>query len=254
MTQKNSDLSNSRFNRYCKMGLGATVVAGAVTTMDASVVFTNYNGQVLSDTNVTDTAATVYSFDFNNDGINDIRLYTRNAGTQAGVSNYALVGAGVTGNSLHPINVVGFNAGNYTYPSRLNAGAAINSARNFVTLALTASSTYLAVGTFAFGNGFTNSQWKNAGANQGFLGVSFTLPDGLHYGFIGLTVQAQGNGNLSRSFSIGTIAYETTPNTPITTFGQVGVAVPEPSSLGLVALGGLGLVAYRRHRRAAVKA
>lgn len=244
MTQKNSD---PRFNRYCKLGLGATVLTGAVTTMDASVVYTNYNNQVLADTNTADTLATIYSFDFNGDGINDLRLYTRNVPTDA-TRNYALIGGGVTGSSLHPINVVGFSAGAFYYPSRLATGAVIGPARQFFTLALTASSSYLATGTFAFGNGFANSQFKSAGANSGFVGVSFNLADGLHYGFIGLTVQTQGNGTLSRSFSLGGIGYETTPNTPITTFGSTGVSVPEPTSIGLVALGGLGLAAYRRRR------
>ena len=235
--------------RYYTMGIGTAVLAGAVTTADASVVYTNYNSLVLNDTNTADTAATTYGYDVNNDGLQDFRLQTRNTGASA-TNNYAVIVGGVAGTTIKPINVVGVAAGNFNYPSRLGAGAAINAARPFVSLGLTASSYYLVGGTFAYGNGFTNSKWKTAGANSGYLGFSFTAADGLHYGFAQLTVVPQANGALSRSFVLSGIGYESTPNTPITTFAA---PVPEPSSIALAALGGAGILAYRR-RKAAAKA
>lgn len=247
-----ADARDARLNRYRTLGLGAAVLAGAVTTMDASVAYTNYNGQVLSDTNTADASGVSYDFDFNNDGTNDIRFTTRNTTGGGTGSNYALIFGGVTNNSvLHPLNVAGGTASGangavYVYPSRLGAGVTVGPALTFVTLALTAASSYLQAGTLAFGNGFTGSKFKTAGANAGFLGVSFTLADGLHYGFADISVAPQSAGALARSITLNALAYETTPGTAIATFGA---PVPEPSAIALVALGGLGLAAYRRRAR-----
>ncbi len=230
--------------RYASLGLGTAVLAGAVTTMDASVAYTNYNNLVLNDTITTDTLQTIYGFDVNNDGLQDFRFFTRNEGSTS-TANYALIVAGVNGTSLKPINVVGASFAPFAYPSRLGAGVSISAASPFITLGLTASSYYLKGGTFAFGNGFTNSKWKTAGANSGYLGFSFSAADGIHYGFAQLSVAPQGSGAFSRDITLSSIAYQTTPGVAITT------AVPEPSSLALLAAGGAGIVAYRNRRKKA---
>ena len=238
--------------RYAALGLGTAVLVGAVTTTDAAVSYTNYNGQLLTDTNTTDTSGTLYSFDVNGDGTNDISFEVRNEGS-ASANNYALVFGGITGSTLTPVNVVGTsNQGSflYVYPSRLTNGT-VDAAKTFKTLSFTASGKYAQQGSLAFGNGFTGSKWKTGGANSGYLGFSFTLADGVHYGFVGLTVEPQGDGADSRAISIGGIGYETTPDTAITVFGNV----PEPSSVAMVALGAGGLAAYRqRRKKAAAKA
>lgn len=236
------------------LGLGTAVLAGAVTTTDAAVSYTNYDGLLLTDTNTTDTASTRYKFDFNSDGTNDITFEVRNQSSTP-TANYAIIEAGLdaTNTALSPINVVGTTAGGFNYPSRLTAGT-VSAARPFVTLSLTASGDYLAGGSLAFGNGFPNSKWTTNATKSGYLGFSFSLADGLHYGFIGMTVGPQGLGANSRAISIGGIGYETTPGTAIAVsggFGAVPAPVPEPSSIALVALGGIGLAAYRRKRAAA---
>ncbi len=235
--------------RYLSLGLGTAVLAGAVTTADASVVYTNYNSILLNDTNTADTTATIYGYDVNSDGSQDFRFLVRNQASDA-TRNYAIVVAGANGSQIKPINVVGVTSSGFVYPSRLAANALIGAAGPFVTLSLTASGSFLQGGTFAFGNGFTNSKWKTAGSNSGYFGFSFTAADGLHYGFAQMSVAPQGSGTNSRAITLSGIAYESTPNTAITTFAA---PVPEPSSIALVALGGLGIAAYRR-RRAGAKA
>lgn len=243
--------------RYATLGLGAAVLAGAVTTTDAAVVYTNYSGALYTDTNTADTLATNYSFDVNGDGINDFTLAVRNEGSTSS-ANYAVILAGLNNNNttLSPVNIVGTSAQGanalYIYPSRLTTGT-ISAARTFKTLSLTVNGSYLQAGTFAFGAGFTNSKWKTNATKSGYMGFSFTYGGGLHYGFIGLTVGPQGLGSNSRAISIGGIGYETTANTAITVsggFGAVPNAVaPEPSSIAMLALGAGGLAAYRQRRR-----
>jgi hypothetical protein len=75
---------------------------------------------------------------------------------------------------------------------------------------------------------------------RALLGVEFEAEDGLHYGYFDLDF---GLGGLSAE--IRGWAYETEPNTPITT-----AFVPEPSASLLLSLGGL-LVTRRRRPRAA---
>ncbi len=257
-------LPEDGLRRYAMLGIGTAVLAGAVTTTDASVVYTNYNSLLLTDTNTTDTTDTLYKFDVNGDGVNDITFAVRNEGSNS-TSNFALVLPGLSADNttLSPVNVVGtaVAAGShvYNYPSRLAAASVVSAAKTFVTLSLTANGSYLAQGSLAFGAGFSGSKWTKNASKSGYLGFSFTLADGLHYGFIGMTVGPQGLGSNSRAISIGGIGYETSPNTAITTSGGVGsvpnAAVPEPSSIAMLALGVGGLAAYRqRRKKAAAKA
>ena len=67
----------------------------------------------------------------------------------------------------------------------------------------------------------------------GYVGVEFTLPDGIHYGVIEIE-GLLGNGRI-RSY-----AWETTPGVAIT------AGVPEPQRIALFGVSGLALFARRR--------
>lgn len=90
---------------------------------------------------------------------------------------------------------------------------------------------------------------------SGFLGFSFTLSDGLHFGWADITVNDQLGGTLNalyyeacanESISAGT----TSGGASCTPISKPAGAVPAPGSLALLAAGALPLLRYRRRRSA----
>jgi hypothetical protein len=85
----------------------------------------------------------------------------------------------------------------------------------------------------------SNGPWA---AKTGYLGVRFLIGGGTYYGWVALSVD-QGTGEVTG------YAYDTVANQPIGA-GQT-TATPEPGTLGLLALGSLGLGYWRRRKQAA---
>jgi hypothetical protein len=67
---------------------------------------------------------------------------------------------------------------------------------------------------------------------QAYMGVEFELPDGIHYGWVWLSVS-----ETVASGSVGGFAYESEPGMPI-----IAGAVPEPSSILLLGIGTLAIL------------
>jgi hypothetical protein len=108
--------------------------------------------------------------------------------------------------------------------------------------------------TSAFGTGgkmygydtsgpFTGGCWSSSGG-WSYLGFYFTGSGGPQAGWAKIATTADGSGS---SFRVLDYAYENDANTAITA-GEG--AVPEPSTMALIALGGVGLLALRRRRSA----
>jgi len=74
---------------------------------------------------------------------------------------------------------------------------------------------------------------------RGYVGLQFDIPGGSpHFGYLDIEIDDQ-----VQTLTVYGGAYESVANTPIQ------VPVPEPSSLGLLALGAAGLAAWRCRRR-----
>lgn len=84
----------------------------------------------------------------------------------------------------------------------------------------------------------SNGNW--AGGGTGFVGFSFKVGANTHYGWARLNINA---GTLDGT--VVDFAYDNTANAPIRTG-----AIPEPTSIALLALGAVGVIEIRRRSRA----
>lgn len=123
---------------------------------------------------------------------------------------------------------VGTSSGGYRYPSKLASGANI-SAGPFAAF----NANYFA--TLAAGGGFAHSKFLAAGT--GFIGFRFNGGSGIEYGWARVTM----NGSPGNAFTLVDYAWGDT-GTAVT----AGQTVPEPASLGLLAVGAAGLLLWRR--------
>ena len=122
-------------------------------------------------------------------------------------------------------------------------------ARNFLTYITTGTLSSLPVG-YSTTNFLGNWQNGNVGAGRGFLGLKFLIAGQTHYGWADITV---GNGY---AITLHGFAYEACADQSIDSGATTGGATcdtgqtPEPHSAALLALGAVGVLAYRRRKAA----
>ncbi len=197
-----------------KTRLAYSLAAGAA----ASVAATNADAQIVYSGIQNIDIAQFGAQDLNLDGdaYNDILLknYVFGGNYQGAYVNFA------------PGKVVGFTTG-LSYATALVEG-------DMIDAAATAGGPFAV--SLAYGNN-PDSQFDNA--TGAFIGLEFPINAVSHFGWIRVTID-----NAGGAFTVNDWAYNSVPGEGI----KAG-RIPEPSTLGLLAAGGVGLVALRKRRR-----
>lgn len=219
---------------------GVGLLALAAPAAEASVVFTKTNAVLASNTSL--------SIDLNNDGVNDVTL----------VNTFHIGGALNTGSS--------FIQHGFLYAQATQPGAGVVASSRFVA-AFGSKKQIGPQNRFASGPilamercntppdtsyAILSGPWGN-GTNK-FLGLKFAINGETHYGWVRINVS---HSLCTLTATITGYAYETVPDKRIVTGQRVGSAqvatgaAESPAStgvatLGLLATGAAGLVAWRR--------
>lgn len=217
---------SARWSAYAAAG-----VAGAIGTTQAAEAAITY---VDVDPDVTlDTVAAGSAQVFSSALTGGASLYFYNlplVNTSAGpvVAGRAL--GSVFGASVSQ-GVVGFvaGAGSFNYAANLSYGQDIGAAA--------ASIGNVAFGTMIFASGFTYSQFGTTG--EAFVGFQFDVGAGTQFGWARVNMDS---GVPENTFTVMDFAFADAGESIFA--GQV----PEPGSLGLLALGALGLTSWRKRR------
>jgi len=221
-------VSNARWVAYATAG-AATAIAG-VHSAEATI---HYSGMINQVVNAASGASAV--FHFNLTGGASFSPFHFRVNSASGIA-----AMGIHGPVSGMIN--GFQAG-YPYLSRLAAG--VNpAAHGFVTPGNSAF--FNGYGTLAFRGGYGNDQWLAAG--MGFIGLKFNTGAGTEYGWVRLDMA----GGPDNHYTVVDYAWGDVGDTVLT--GE-GITVPDSgSSLALLAVGAVGLLAWRKQRAKAEKA
>lgn len=244
-----AQISQSRWVAYASAG-AATALAG-VGSAEADI---HYSGVLNAPFPA--GSGSVGSFPLDNAAI--LRFVNSAAGSSGGAAFFRLQGAAVSN------MFVGTANGPFRYPSNLAFGANI-AAGPFAAF----NGIYFA--TLAYGNGYAHSKFLNPGI--GYIGFRFNGGGGIEFGWARVNMtgdianeapgdrtnlpssqharHAGGRGINVPGNGFTLVDYAWADVGTAITAGQT--AVPEPSSLGLLAVGAAGLLLWRKQRAKVAK-
>lgn len=226
--RKQSILSN---NSWAKYAAGAAAVFGCQANLSAELTVVDVGQSILGEAGVNQ----------GNDGFDRFGPYSLGA---PGAS-FSMVhqfeeqidGEGalfVKANSN--VSFVGAAAGGagFVYAQNLDFNDAVSARSNFNI----DNNLSLPYGVMAWGGGYDNSEFLDAGTS--YLAFRFDVGNGTQYGWAEVTMSGAGeNSAVLERYAYGMVGDQV----------RVGV-IPEPGSLGVLALGSIGLLAWRKKRAA----
>ena len=189
----------------------------------------------------------VFNIDFNNDGVTDLTLrnqfsFCRPSQGHQGpeCSGFKITDQTLVAYGNAPNGVI---AGSF-FASALPAGRRVGAGDQFddhvnMERCFTGNGTFLV----------TSGPWLNA--RNLYLGVTFAIDSETHYGWVRLIVTTNIDTCIAQQILVTGYAYQTEPNKPIGT-GQtsggdtVGAVVRTQPTLGTLAIGSIGIEAWRR--------
>ena len=223
--KENTALDSKRWSKYVlATAAGTYAVLGAQANLDADIT-TVLVDTFIEDQNQSDGLFTPfgpYTFGASGASFSFQQAYNE---LGPGVGALVMFGGG-------DFQIAGNAVSAYFYPSNLAYGANISS----LSFNIGAGDR----GDMAFGNGYPNSQFLSAG--QGYVAFRFDLGGGTQYGYAELIMNgAPDNRATFVQYSYGDIGERVTT-------GALANAIPEPGALGILALGAVGVAAWRRRR------
>jgi hypothetical protein len=190
---------------------------------------------VYTKTHVTVKYGGSIAIDLNNDGITDFTVSSSN-GTCSDSPFCKLHFLKVSPNKSNSVWMDGGNLWAYALP----LGAKVERGDNFAPYAL--MDKCKATQTSAY----TSGSWTDV--KNRYLGLAFSIDGKTHYGWARLSTTIA--SDCRASITLTGYAYQTTPGTPIRTGSRgkddASEAERAEPTLGILALGGIGLVAWRR--------
>lgn len=192
--------------------VAAAASAAMASSASATIVYSGPENISIPSTNS-------QAIDLDLNGLDDITL-----------KNYVFGGGPYQGATVTfaPGEVVGFNSGGHAYVKNMTLGDIVGPASvgpNFF-------------GSMAYGANNPNAQFNSI--TDGLVGFSFPSGANTDYGWVRVDVN-----NANGTFVIKDWAYDDSG-------ASIGAGVPEPASLGLLALGAVGLACYRGQRKSAI--
>jgi hypothetical protein len=217
--------SGKRSSKLVACGLAVGGAIDAAQTADAGIVYSSVNQTLNSSGNI--------ALDVNRDTINEgnFNLDVVLTNPDDPITNVNLL---FSANVETNVNLMGINEN----PNPLIINELIGPDGNFVNNNdATTNLNQYNLGS----NNLTNNTNSGpfAGVSGGYLGFQFDIGNGVHFGWARI-------GFLNNTFILQDYAYEDAAGSAIRA-GE-GSPVPEPASLGMLALGAVGLLGWRRLR------